>query len=152
MGIHGLHRPRTWDEVVVVRAPRLTGDAVVLVALADGSVHVESGGPAQPGDLAPLLSAVDLRRPCRIEAHRRDGDSWAVGAARIRVVQLPPDQAGEEIEVVWDGAERSVRVDDRPILAGVPELERLASHRFAAWVVRARRLRDTFWEVESAPL
>jgi len=53
---------------------------------------------------------------------------------------------------VWDGRERSARIGGVPSLGSVNELEELASARYATWVVRAHRLRDTFWEVEIVPL
>jgi hypothetical protein len=91
---------------------------------------------------------VALAAPYRAEAVRRGGDTWAVGASRIEVVRLPPSTSGDAIEIAWDGAERSVRADGRTVLGGVPELERLAARRFGSWVVRARRLRETLWEVD----
>ena len=52
---------------------------------------------------------------------------------------------------MWDGAERSVRIDGEPTLAGVPELERLGASRHDAYVVTAARLTGSTWEVSVAP-
>ena len=84
-------------------------------------------------------------------AVRRAGTAWSVGARSIGVVELAAPSAGDEIEVVWDESGRRVEVDGEPTLVSFPELERLAAG-FDAWVVWARRLRGTTWEVEVRPL
>lgn len=150
MGIHGLHRPREWDAVAVVDAPGLPGDEVVFVALPDGSFVLED---QQRGvDLSPLARALELSPPYRAEAVRRTGQRWAVGARAIEVIELALSLTGGEIEIVWDGSERSVLVDGEPTLASFPPLERFGEGRSRAWVVRARRLRAELWEVEVEPL
>lgn len=117
--------------------------------LADGSCLAESGdGP----DVAVLARAVELAPPYRAEAVRREGSTWAVGARAILVVELPESIVADEVELVWDGLERSMRVGGAPTLASIPELETLAMSRFDTWVVRAQRLRGTSWEVEIGPL
>jgi hypothetical protein len=149
VGIHGLHRQREWDTVVAVEAD-LEGEEAVLVALPGGRVLVESG--RRGADWHPLLAAVGVPRPFRAHAVRRGGRTWVVAARAIQVVELGPDVAGDEVELAFDGAERSVRVDGEPTLAPVPELEALVGGRFAAYVVRAARLEGPIWEVEVAPL
>ena len=148
VGIHGLHRHREWDAVVTVDAPDLAGDEVWLVALADGRVIVEDG----EGDTAELVREIGRPGPYRAHAVRRDGAIWAVALRAIDTVELEQDPGGTFVELAWNGVERSVRIDGAPTLAGVPELERLASERHAAYVVTASRLVDTTWEVGLAPL
>ena len=82
---------------------------------------------------------------------RRSGSTWAVGARAIAVAELR-DASADELEVVWDGTERTVRLDGEPSLSSVPELERLAAGRFDTWVARARRLDGDLYEVEVEPL
>lgn len=150
VGIHGLHRQREWDTITTVGAPALTGDEAWLVALPDGRVVVEEGPP----DLEPdvLLAAVRLSAPYRAHAVRRDGAVWVVAARAIEIVDLVLDPGGDEIELAWDGAERTVRIDDAPTLAGVPGLEAVGAGRHATYIVTAHRLEGTTWEVDVAPL
>jgi hypothetical protein len=117
--------------------------------LADGSYVVETDDDP---DVALLARSLELAPPYRAEAVRRTGSTWAVGAREILVVELPESMLGDEIELVWDGVERSTLVDGTPRLASVPELETLAASRFDTWVVRASRLRGPLWEVEAGPL
>lgn len=117
--------------------------------LADGTVLVESGDPES--DPTALLRALQLEPPFRALALGRE-DVWVIGARRIEVVELADDPGGDDVVVVWDGRERSVRRDGEPTLAGVPELERLGASRHDAYVVRATRLAGSVWEVDVAPL
>ena len=103
-------------------------------------------------DVSVLARSLDLEMPYRVEAVRRTGSTWAVGARATLVVALPPSFLGDELELVWDGAERAARVDGSPSFVSVSELESLAASRFDTWVVRAHRLRELQWEVEVAPL
>ena len=119
------------------------------MALADGTYVVETGAGA---DVSLLAESLDLAPPYRAEAVRRTGSTWAVGAREILVVELPESISGDEIELVWDGVERSMRVGGAPRLTSVFQLETLAAARFDTWVVRARRLRGVSWEVEVGPL
>jgi hypothetical protein len=148
VGIHGLHRQREWDAVVTVAAPELAGDELWLVALADGRVVVEEGG----GDAASLVQALGRPAPYRAHAVRRSERIWAVAVQAVETVQLESDPGGTFVELVWDGIERSVRIDDAPTLVGIPELERLGAERHDAYVVTASRLVDAVWEVGVAPL
>jgi hypothetical protein len=147
VGIHGIHRQREWDVVATVPAPEIAGDDAWLVVLTDGRVVVEEGS----GDVARLAEHVDLAPPFRARAVRRDGDLWAIAARRIETVELAEDPGGDAVELSWDGAERSVRIDGRPTLAGVPELERLGE-RHATYVVTAARIDGRVWEVAVTPL
>ncbi len=148
VGIHGLHRQREWDTVATMDAADAAGDEVLFVVLADGSVHVESG----EGDAGRFRPAVTLEPPFRARAVRRSGATWAVAARRIETVELADGTPGDEIELAWDGAERTVRIDGVPTLAGVPTLERLAAERHRTYVVTAARLAGDVWEVAVSPL
>ncbi len=145
-----MHRPRDWDSVVLVQAGGAPGPVERFVALPDGSNVVEETGDASTVDA--VAEALDWERPYRAEAVRRDDATWAVGIRAIQVIELPASILGDELEIVWDGRERSTLVGGVPSLASVSELERLASARFDTWVVRATRLRDAYWEVEIGPL
>ena len=148
VGIHGIHRQREWDAVVTVLAPDLAGDEVWLVALRDGRVVVDDGA-ADAGVIVPLL---DRDAPYRAHAVRRDERVWTVAVRGIETIELARDPGGSFVELAWDGTERSVRIDGEPTLAGVPELERLAAERHAAYVVTAARLVDDVWEIGVTPL
>ena len=146
VGVTGLPRVRKWDAVVTVEASGLAGEALAFVALADGRVL--------PPEAGPLAAALDssLRRPFRAEAVRRDEERWAAGGHGIEVTELRHDPGGSEVEVVWDGEARSVRIDGEPTLAAVPELEVIGSEYADGYVVRASRLAGRLWEVWTAPL
>jgi hypothetical protein len=146
VGIHGLHRPREWDAVVLVDVPPLAGDRVEFAALPDGTLV-----SSDDRDVSPFARKLGLPPPYRAEAVRRDMESWSVGARTIRVVELAAPATGDEIEIVWDASGRRVEIDGDPTLVSFPELERLAGD-FDAWVLWARRLRGTAWEVEIRPL
>jgi hypothetical protein len=148
VGIHGLHRHREWDLVTTVEASGLVGEEAWFVALPDGRVVIEEG----MDDPSPLAAAVVLPPPYRAHAVRRDMALWVVGAKRIESVTLLEDPGGDAVELAWDGTERTVRIDGEPTLAGVPELERLASARHATYVVTALRLEGDVWEISVTPL
>jgi hypothetical protein len=149
VGIHGLHRPREWDEVVLVESPSALGDRLVVVVLPDGSLVVEEGArQVEPGE---LVSPLELQPPYRLEAVRRSGATWAVGARRILVARLA-GVSGDELELVWDGSSRTMRIDGIPTVDWVPALAEIAAARYGRWVVRAYRLRDDLWEVEIGSL
>jgi hypothetical protein len=147
VGIHGLHRQREWDVVTTVAAPELSGDERWFVVLEGDRIVVEEGS----GDVEPLVAAVAQPPPFRARAVRQES-LWVVAARRIETVELTRDPGGESLELVWDGVERSRRVDGEPTLSGVPELERLGAARGSAYVVTASRLVDDVWEVAVAPL
>jgi hypothetical protein len=144
-----LHRQREWDAIATLEAPGVPGDECWLVVLPGDRVLVEAG--SAPADGPHLARALRLEPPFRAHAVRRT-QHWAVAARHIEVVELEIDVAGDEIELVWDGTERSVRVDGEPTLAGVPELERLGAARHDAFVVTAGRLDDRVWEVAVSAL
>ena len=145
-----MHRPREWDSVALVDAPEPAGSSTRFVVLPDGS-HIDEGDVDRTG-VASIVHLIDHEPPYRAEAVRRDGSTWAVGIRAILVVELPSSVLGDELELVWDGHERTTLVGGTPRLASVSELEVLAATRFDTWVVRAQRLRDEYWEVEIGPL
>jgi hypothetical protein len=128
----------------------LPGESASFVVLGGGTVVLEEGDPRL--DPAPLAAALALEPPFRAEAVRRGDRMWALGARRIETLELDDDPGGREIELVWDGFERSVTIDGSPTLAGVPELDRLAASRYRAYVASAARLLGSTWEVSIVPL
>ena len=82
---------------------------------------------------------------------RRDGTTWAVAVRRIETVELAAG-GGDEIEIAWDGSERTVRIDGEPTLGGVPALERLGAARHSTYVVTAARIAGETWEIAVSPL
>jgi hypothetical protein len=151
-GIHGVPRPRRWDAVVTADAPGLRGDTVQFVALEDGTILVEEDEP--DGALAPLADAIEQRlaTPYRAEGVRRAGSLWGVAGRRITVVS-EPGLAGEEAELVLTRSGWALTVDGRHLLAHVPALEAAGRAAGSAEaVVRASRLADDLWEVETASI
>ena len=148
VGIHGLHRQREWDDLQTVEAAGLVGDELWFVALADGRTLLEEG----EDDPGPLVAAVGIEPPYRAHAIRRAAAVWVVAASRIEVVELTDDPGGNALELAWNGAERTVRIDGTPTLVGIPELERRGASRHATFVVTAARLDGSLWDVAVAPL
>lgn len=139
-GIHGVHRPREWDEVATVGTD-LEGDQAAFVVLAD-EIVIESG----PDGVAPLADAISLAPPFRAEAVRRSQDVWAVAARRIEVVRLPGQDGGELEQTRRDG-ELTFLVDGERRFGSAAELERNQDYS-----VRARRLVAELWEVDASLL
>jgi hypothetical protein len=84
---------------------------------------------------------------------RRDGDLWAVGAVAIEITELPADRDGEELMLtVNDLGELELVVDGRPSAAGAEALADVVGTRYDAYVLRARRIAGSFWEVTVDPL
>jgi len=140
VGITGLQRPSEWDVVLLVEAPALADDELELTVLADGTLLGDPGAE-------PLVGAVPLDPPFSAHAVRKEGTLFSVGANGIEVVELPAHVAGDEIELAVRGGERTVTIDGMRSFAAIPELEALAG-RHAEYVVRARRLTGTSWQVD----
>ena len=146
VGIHGLHRQREWDAIATVERAA-DGSEAWFVVLPDGVVVTE-GGDTDP---APFRDALSVTPPLRAHAVRKDGTTWVVAARRIETVELE-GVPGDDIEIAWDGSERTVRIDGEPTLVGVPSLERLAAARHSTYVVTAARLAGEIWEIAVSPL
>jgi hypothetical protein len=139
-GIHGVHRPREWDEVAAVEAD-VQGETASFVAVGDDIV-IEEG----PADVEALADALSLEPPYRAEAVRRKEGVWAVAGRRIEVVDLP-DVEGTELELSRHGDERSLVVDGERRFGSIPALEREGDY-----AIRARRLTGVLWEIEASLL
>jgi hypothetical protein len=143
VGIHGVHRPREWDVVSIAEAPGLAGREARFVALADGSILVETGDLG----LEPLAAALEgsIQAPYRAEAVRRDDGLWAVAGRRVQVVEVPEDVDGDRVTLTLRDGERTLEVDGMTAFGSFPTLERLGGDGV---VVTALRLDDALWEVE----
>jgi hypothetical protein len=139
-GIHGVHRPREWDEVAAVEAD-VAGDRADFVVVGD-EVVIEEG----PEDVNVLADALSLEPPYRAEAVRRAEGVWAVAGRRIEVVELP-DFDGAELELSRHGDDRSLVVDGERRFGSIPPLERDGDY-----AIRARRLTGDLWEIEASLL
>lgn len=139
-GIHGVHRPREWDDVAAVEAD-VPGDRAAFVVL-DDEIVVEQG----PDDVEPLADGLSLEPPYRAEAVRRSEGVWAVAGRRIEVVQLP-EVDGTQLELSRHGDERTVVVDGERRFGSIPALEREGNY-----AILARRLVRDLWEIEASLL
>jgi hypothetical protein len=151
-GIHGLHRPRQWDAVVLAEAPGYAGDEAQFVALPDGTLLVDEEIP--DGALEPLAAAVEasLAPPYRAEAVRRGESRFAVAAQAIQVAEVPEEVDGDTVDLTVYAGERELRVDGARSFGSIRALEQLAEDRFPAYVLHAERLDDSLWEIRLAPL
>jgi hypothetical protein len=148
-GVHGIHRQREWDVVGTTVAPRLAGDRIVFVVLADGTFLIEEG---EGGEIEPLADAVgELEPPYRVVAVRQEGDRWAVAANQTEVRELT-GLPGEEITLTRHGTSRALVIDGVEADESVPALEQLAEERYDGFVVEAERLDGDLWEVRITPL
>lgn len=147
VGIHGVHRQRVWDAVATVDAPEVEGPEAVFVVLGDGTVVAETADL----DLEPLADALErsIEPPYRAEAVRREDGLWAVAARRITVVEVPEGVEGEAVTISIRHGERRTEVDGAHAFGSIPTLEALVGDDA---VLNARRLDETLWEVEVAPL
>jgi hypothetical protein len=148
-GITGLQRQREWDAVATSEGGAgEEGDEVEFVALADGSFVVETG--ADGVDTAPLAQALggDVETPYRALAVRRS-DVWVVGAVSIEVATLDPDPRGNELELVLNGGQLELTIDELPAdPAQAAALERIATGRIdGPFAAHAHRLRGDAWEL-----
>jgi hypothetical protein len=149
-GIHGVPRPRRWDAVASAQAPGLAGDELHFVVLPNGDIVVDEDAPENT--LGPLAEAIEqtIAAPYRAEAVRQSDDIWTVAARRVRVAVFEAD--GDELELVEVDDGRTLTVDGAREFGSIPELERIGREEGEHYVIRARRLDDTVWEVEADPL
>ena len=143
---------REWDAVATAEC-RADGDEYTFVVLEPSRFHGEEGNA--PGVMKCVATALgtDVGTPYRATAVRRHGDTWAVGAVAIEVAELPADVKGEELMLtVTEEGERELIVDGRPAVAGLTALEQVARGRHDAYVLRAKRLQGSLWEVLIDPL
>ena len=153
VGIHGVHRHRDWDTVQTVAENRFRGNDLQFVVLPDGTPVIESDEP--PGTYAEgwegFADAIrrELEPPFRARAVRRER-GFVVGARSIDVAELRIE--GDELTLRASAAERELRVDGWPAVAGTDDVERAVASRFPDYFVFARRLSGTFWEIELTPL
>jgi hypothetical protein len=148
-GIHGVSRAREWDAVVTVEAGGVEGESVRFVALPGDILLVEEGE-----DVEPLAEALDqvATVPYRAQASRQAESQWVVGIRELDVVELPDDPGGEEITLTVNDGERELLVDGAHAFCSLPQLERFGETRGRSYVVRAKRLDGSAWEVEALPL
>lgn len=149
-GIHGVPRAREWDVVFAVDAEGVEGERVRFVALPDDTLLVEEGEDVEP--LAAAIDQTGTAPPYRAEGARRGETQWAVGLRAIDVIELPDDPGGDEVTLTVRDGERTVLVDGAHAFGSVPQLEEFGSGRGPSYVVRARRLDGSIWEVEAMPL
>jgi len=150
-GIHGVPRAREWDAVVAVDAEGVEGDRVRFVALPDDTLVVEEGGDVE--SLAAAIDETTASPPYRAEAMRRGDSQWAVGIRKIDVLDLAADDpGGSQLTLTVHDGERSLLVDGSHGFGSVPQLVEYGSSRGSSYVVQARRLDGSIWEVEAMPL
>jgi hypothetical protein len=140
-GIHGVHRPREWDEVTTF-VGELPGKRARFVALRSDDLVIEEG----PEDVEPLADVLSLDPPYRAEAVLRGDGVWAVAARRIEVVELPGVD-GAELELTQHRDERTLIVDGERRFGSIAALERQGD-----FAILARRLAGELWEIEASLL
>ena len=150
--VHGPHRHREWDAVATIRLAGFDGERVHFVALADGDLVVDEDVSDEALDALAAGVEASLEPPYRAEAVRRGEDTWAVGARRIEIVELPPDLEGDELEIAVHEGEQTLTVDGTPSNISLPALEQLLGDRHPEYVARAMRLDGRRWEVDVFPL
>jgi hypothetical protein len=148
-GIHGVPRAREWDVVTTVQVEGVEGELARFVALRDDTLVVEEGG-----DVEPLAAALDgvAALPYRAEARRRGESQWAIGLRTIEVVELADDPGGDEVTLTVHDGHAELLVDGAHEFGSIGQLEQLGSGRGSSYVVQARRLDGSIWEVEALPL
>jgi hypothetical protein len=152
VGIHGVHRQREWDAVVAVDASGPEGAELAFVALADGTILLESDAELPEDDVAPFTAAIEaqVEPPYRAIGIRRGPEQWALAARALQVIELEDDPGGDAIELSRHQGERTHVVDGTRSFGTIPELEDLLEGQDG--VVRAQRIDGQLFEVEAAPL
>jgi len=149
-GISGVARGRTWDAVVSAHAPDVTGDSVVFVALADGTLVVEEDVP--DGSLAPLADAIEttVAPPYRAAGARTDADVWSAIAESVSIVEISLDN-GDVIDLsVVDGV-RELTIDGESTIRPVAALDELAAQH-GDISLHAERVDGDLFAVDVFPL
>ena len=149
-GVSEAPRGRTWDAHTSAHAPDLTGDVVVFVALADGTLIVDEDVP--DGSLAPLADAVEgnIPAPYRAAAVRSDGEAWSVIAEKIAVAELP-GFGGDVVVLSVVGGVRELNVDDEQTTELLPALDALAAEHGDV-SLHAERIDGDLFAVDVFPL
>jgi hypothetical protein len=140
-GIHGVHRPREWDEVTTF-AGDVAGERARFVALPNDDLVIEEGSEG----VESLADALSLDPPYRAEAVLRGEGVWAVAARQIEVVELPGVD-GAELELTRHRDERTLVVDGERRFGSIAALERPGD-----FAILARRLAGDLWEIEASLL
>ena len=146
-GVTGVARPRgEWDVAASASAPGLPGDELTFVTLADGSLVVD--GDVPDGAPAPLADAVEqyLAPPYRAAALRKEGDVWAVAAARVTVLELSSVD-GDTLELARVGEGVTFSVDGVASLAPL-EVRRALEAYEGDVAVTAQRIEGITWVAE----
>jgi hypothetical protein len=144
--LHG-GRQREWDAVATAEAPELDAVALELTVLPDGTLLVDEEIPE--GAAAPLAEAIEqsLAPPYQARAVRDEGGLWRVAANRIDVIEVPEEIDGNTLDLVAQGDERTLLVDELPTWVEVPTLEAFARERHQDFVLHAERLDGELWAV-----
>ena len=150
-GVSGVPRPREWDAVESVSAPALRGDEIHFVALADADRTLIVDEDEPNDSVSPLADAIEatLSPPYRGVGRRQENDVWAVAAMSVDVVELPESIAGESIELTRVGGRRELRLDGEDSNLELPKLDEIGGRRGDDYVLRAERLTETTWVVDS---
>ena len=118
-GIHGVHRPREWDEVATVDAD-VEGERARVRRAPDDEIVIEDG----PDDVEPLAERVSLDPPYRAEAVRRRRRSLGRRRAADRGREARRARTGgARARIPGRGAGRSIVDGDRRLRLD-PALER----------------------------
>lgn len=147
VGVTGAPRPRgEWDVAATANAPLLPVDELTFVALEDGTLVVDDDIPE--GTATPLAVAVEhyLEPPYRAGALRKDGDVWAVAAARVTLLELESVD-GEMLEAARIGEGVTMTVDGQPSLPPL-EIRRVLDGVVGDVAVTAERIDGSTWVVE----
>lgn len=150
-GIHGIQRLREWDAVVTAEASALQPDRVEFTATDGDTLLIDE--ELREEDVEPLARAMEavLEPPYRALAVRQYGDTWAVAAKTIELVEIWDLEGDELVLTVHEGV-RHLSIDGTPVFGSVPAVERVASARFDAYAANAIRLDEEIWELRVTPL
>ena len=133
------------------RREGVDGDRARFVALADDTLVVEEGG-----DVEPLAIAVEQAATSPRTAPRRPGGAGRSGRSGCRELEVV-ELAGRSRRRRGDADRRTTasarsRVDGAHDVRLDPGARALGAARGRSYVVQARRLDGTAWEVEAMPL